>query len=231
MTADKVQALFNRIAPVYDQLNNSLSFGQHLVWKRMAVKWSGAKLGDTSLDLCCGSGDIAQILVEKVGRTGQVYGADFSVRQLDVARDRSERRCLKPAIRWVEADALNLPFSDNQFDCATMGYGLRNVTDIPLSLKELHRVLKPGANAAILDMHRPDGAWMRVFQQWYLDEVVVPMAQRLGFIEEYAYIAPSLDKFPIGSEQIKLAHQAGFSRATHYAIAGGTMGVLVVQKG
>lgn len=231
MTADKVQALFNRIAPVYDQMNNSLSFGQHRIWKRMTVKWSGAKLGDTCLDLCCGSGDIAQLLTEKVGRTGQVYGADFSAAQLQVARDRSERRCLKPPIHWVEADVLDLPFSDGLFDCATMGYGLRNVTDIPRSLKEIYRVLKPGGKAAILDMHRPENGWVRVFQEWYLDEVVVPMAQRFDFTEEYAYIAPSLDKFPIGSEQIDLAHQAGFSRATHYTIAGGTMGVLVIQKG
>lgn len=231
MTADKVQALFNRIAPVYDQLNNSLSFGQHRIWKRMTVKWSGAKPGDTCVDLCCGSGDIAQLLAEKVGRTGQVYGADFSAAQLEVARDRSERRCLKPPIQWIEADVLDLPFSDGQFDCATMGYGLRNVTDIPRSLKEIHRVLKPGGNAAILDMHRPQNDWVRVFQEWYLDEVVVPMAQRFDLTEEYAYIAPSLDKFPIGSEQVQLAHAAGFSRATHYAIAGGTMGVLVVKKG
>jgi demethylmenaquinone methyltransferase/2-methoxy-6-polyprenyl-1,4-benzoquinol methylase len=231
MTADQVQALFNRIAPVYDQLNNWLSLGQHRIWKQMTVKWSGAKPGDTCVDLCCGSGDIAQMLAEKVGKTGQVYGADFSAAQLEVARDRYDRRCLKPPIRWVEADVLNLPFTDHQFDCATMGYGLRNVTDISRSLKEIHRVLKPGGKAAILDMHRPDDAWIRAFQQWYLDDVVVPIAQRFGFIEEYAYIAPSLDKFPVGSEQIKLAHEAGFSTATHYPIAGGTMGVLVITKG
>jgi ubiquinone/menaquinone biosynthesis methyltransferase len=231
MTADQVQALFNRIAPVYDQLNNWLSLGQHRIWKQMAVKWSGAKPGDTCVDLCCGSGDIAQMLAEKVGKTGRVYGADFSAAQLDVARDRYDRRCLKPPIQWVEADVLDLPFADDQFDCATMGYGLRNVTDISRSLKEIHRVLKPGGKAAILDMHRPDDAWIRAFQQWYLDDVVVPIAQRFGFIEEYAYIAPSLDKFPVGSEQIELAHEVGFSTATHYPIAGGTMGVLVITKG
>lgn len=230
MTADQVQALFNRIAPVYDQLNNWLSLGQHRIWKQMTVKWSGAKPGDTCVDLCCGSGDIAQMLAEKVGKTGQVYGADFSAAQLEVARDRYDRRCLRPPIQWVEADVLTLPFADHQFDCATMGYGLRNVTDISRSLKEIHRILKPGGKAAILDMHRPDDAWIRAFQQWYLDDVVVPIAQRFGFIEEYAYIAPSLDKFPVGSEQIELAHEAGFSTATHYPIAGGTMGVLVITK-
>ncbi len=230
MTASQVQTLFNRIAPVYDELNNSLSFGLHRIWKRMAVKWSEVKPGDSCIDLCCGSGDIAQILAEKVGKTGQVVGADFSAAQLEVAKERYDRRCLKPDIQWIETDVLTLPFPDNQFDCATMGYGLRNVTDILLSLKEIYRVLKPGAKAAILDMHRPESPLVHTLQQWYLDEIVVPAAQRLGFTEEYAYIAPSLDRFPIGSQQIELSLQAGFSKATHYAIAGGTMGVLVVAK-
>jgi demethylphylloquinol methyltransferase len=230
MNSDQIQALFDRIAPVYDQLNTVLSLGQHRIWKQMAVKWSGAKPGDTCLDLCCGSGDIAQMLAEKVGKTGQIYGVDFSAAQLQVARDRSERRCLKPPIQWIQSDVLNLPFPDQQFDCATMGYGLRNVLDISGSLKEIYRVLKPGAKAAILDMHRPSHPWVRSFQQWYLDEVVVPAAQRFGFTEEYAYIAPSLDKFPTGAEQIRLARESGFSVATHYSIAGGTMGVLVIQK-
>ncbi len=230
MNSDQIQALFDRIAPVYDELNTVLSFGLHRIWKQMAVKWSGAKPGDRCLDLCCGSGDLAQMLAEKVGRTGQVYGVDFSSAQLAVARDRADRRGLKPTIHWVESDVLTLPFDENQFDCATMGYGLRNVTDILLSLKEIHRVLKPGAKAAILDMHRPSSAWVRSFQQWYLDEVVVPAAHRLGFTEEYAYIAPSLDKFPTGAKQVSLANQAGFASATHYPTAGGTMGVLVIQK-
>jgi demethylphylloquinol methyltransferase len=230
MNSDHIQALFDRIAPVYDELNNGLSFGMHHIWKRMTVKWSGAKPGDTCLDLCCGSGDIAQLLAEKSGKTGQVYGVDFSSAQLEVARDRAERRCIKPSIQWIQSDVLSLPLLDNQFDAITMGYGLRNVVDILSSLKEIHRVLKPGSKAAILDMHRPDSDLVRTFQQWYLDEVVVPTAQRMGFTEEYAYIAPSLDKFPTGREQVELSEQAGFKTAIHYPIAGGTMGVLVITK-
>lgn len=231
MTADSVRDLFDRIAPVYDQLNHWLSLGQHQIWKKMTVKWSGAKPGDTCIDVCCGSGDLAQLLARQVGKTGQVFGVDFSTEQLAVARQRVRDRFLDLPIEWIEGDALNLPFPDNYFDAATMGYGLRNVIDISACLKELHRVLKPQARAAILDLHRPTNPLVRNFQQWYLDTVVVPMATQYGFQDEYAYIAPSLDRFPTGDEQVKLAHEVGFSGVTHYPIAGGTMGVLVVRKG
>ena len=229
-SADQVQSLFNRIAPVYDSLNLLLSFGQHRIWKQMAVRWSRPQPGDRALDLCCGTGDLAQLLAAAVGPTGSVTGVDFASALLATARDRYDRRCVKPPIVWVEADVLQLPGPDDEFDCATMGYGLRNVTDILGGLTELRRVLKPGARAAILDMHRPDQQWLRTFQQWYLDQIVVPAAQQFGFTEEYAYIAPSLDRFPTGSEQVALAQQARFATATHYPIAGGTMGVLVLQK-
>lgn len=229
MQADQIRALFDRIAPVYDDLNQWLSLGQHRVWKQMAVKWSQAQPGHQALDVCCGSGDLAMLLAQRVGPQGTVVGVDFSPAQLQVAHERSDRRCLKN-LTWVEGDALNLPFEAEQFDCLTMGYGLRNVTDIPRCLKELYRVLKPGARAAILDFNRTVNPIMRSFQQWYLDTIVVPAAHQFGLTEEYAYIAPSLERFPTGPEQVELAYQAGFATATHYPIAGGTMGVLVIHK-
>ena len=228
--ASEIRDLFNRIAPVYDQLNNGLSLGQHQVWKRMTLKWSEAHSGDICLDLCCGSGDLAQLLARQVGATGQVYGVDFSSALLAIAAQRMTNQYPPLPIHWVEANVLDLPFENNSFDAATMGYGLRNVTDIPQCLRELYRVLKPGAKAAILDFHRPKDPLIRTFQQWYLDNAVVPTAERLGLTEEYAYIAPSLDRFPTGREQVSLAEQAGFT-AVHYPIAGGMMGVLVVSKG
>lgn len=228
--ASQIQAIFNRIAPVYDSLNDWLSFAQHRIWKQMAIKWSNASPGNTCLDLCCGSGDLAIMLARQVGSTGKVFGVDFSSAQLAKASERLANYYPPLSITWIEADALALPFGENHFDCATMGYGLRNVTDIPLCLKELNRVLKPGAKAAILDFHRPSNPTLRTFQQWYLDNLVVSTAHLFGLTEEYAYISPSLDKFPIGSEQIDLARQAGFSTATHYPIAGGMMGVLLITK-
>lgn len=112
-----------------------------------------------------------------------------------------------------------------------MGYGLRNVGDIPQALKELHRVVKPGKKVAILDFHQPSNALVKNFQRWYLANVVVPMAKQWQLTDEYAYLQPSLDRFPRGSAQIKLALGAGFTKATHYPIAAGLMGVLVAEKG
>ncbi|MBD2626590.1 bifunctional demethylmenaquinone methyltransferase/2-methoxy-6-polyprenyl-1,4-benzoquinol methylase UbiE [Trichormus variabilis] len=228
--SNEIRDIFDRVAPVYDQLNDWLSLGQHRIWKEMTVKWSAAKPGDTCLDLCCGSGDLTFRLARRVGATGKVYGVDFSPKLLETAKERCQKSYSQRAIAWLEADVLNLPFDDNQFDAVTMGYGLRNVKDIPRSLQEIYRVLKPGSKAAILDFHRPSDIPFRTFQQWYLDNLVVPIATNLGVKEEYAYISPSLDRFPIGSEQVELAHQVGFTNATHYPISNGMMGVLVVIR-
>ena len=229
-TSSEIKNIFERIAPVYDDLNDWLSFGQHRIWKMMAVKWSEPQSGDTALDLCCGSGDLAFMLAKRVGITGKVIGLDFACQQLAIAKQKQQNQSSDLSLEWLEGDALNLPFVDNYFDCATMGYGLRNVSNIPLCLQELYRVLKSGAKAAILDFHRPRADLMRSFQQWYLDYIVVPTAQRFELTEEYAYLSPSLAKFPNDREQLRLAHNAGFFSATYYPLAGGMMGVLVLSK-
>ncbi len=225
-----IQAIFNQIAPVYDQLNDALSLGLHRVWKHMAVSWCNPQPGDQGLDVCCGSGDLAQLLAQRVAPTGQVTGLDFSAAQLAIAHQRTTQRVQPLSVKWVEGDALALPFEANQFDVATMGYGLRNVVDIPASLRELHRVLKPGATIAILDFHRPDSPPMQAFQQWYLEHLVIPTAERFGLKDQYAYLVPSLERFPNGRSQVHLAKAAGFQAVTHYAIASGMMGVLVARK-
>jgi ubiquinone/menaquinone biosynthesis methyltransferase len=227
---DQVQSLFNRIAPVYDQLNDGLSLGLHRVWKLMAVEWSNPQPGQVGLDVCCGSGDVTQLLAQRVVPGGQVIGVDFAASQLAIARQRNHQRRSPLPITWVEGDALALPFEDETFDVATMSYGLRNVASVTDGLAELYRVLKPGATVAILDFHRPSNDWIHQFQRWYLDTVVVPMARRMNLNDEYAYLAPSIERFPTGPEQRALATQVGFRHATHYAIAGGLMGVLVATR-
>lgn len=229
-SSDAIRALFDRIAPVYDDFNQRLSLGLHHLWKRMAVGWSGARPGQVCLDVCCGSGDLALLLARQVGRQGRVYGVDFAPEQLAIARQRSTQQWPPPPAEWIEADALALPFAAETFDAATMGYGLRNLTDITAGLQELHRVLKPGAKAAVLDFNQPQSAWMRQFQRWYLEQVVVSTARNVGLSEEYAYLVPSLERFPTAARQVTLAQTAGFTEAVHYPIAGGLMGVLVLTR-
>ncbi|XP_042501792.1 2-phytyl-1,4-beta-naphthoquinone methyltransferase, chloroplastic-like isoform X2 [Macadamia integrifolia] len=207
------QALFNRIAPVYDNLNDLLSLGQHRVWKRMAVSWSGAKEGDCVMDLCCGSGDLAFLLSQKVGSQGKVAGLDFSKEQLFIAASRQDLlwKDSYKNIVWIEGDALELPFPDSYFDAITVGYGLRNLVDRNKAMKGMFRVLKP-------------------VQEWMIDNVVIPMASRYGLAEEYTYLKSSIREFLTGKELEKLALEAGFSDAKHYEIGGGLMGNLVATR-
>ncbi|XP_059633701.1 2-phytyl-1,4-beta-naphthoquinone methyltransferase, chloroplastic isoform X2 [Cornus florida] len=230
--ADDRQALFSRIAPVYDNLNDLLSLGQHRLWKRMAVSWTGAKEGDNVLDLCCGSGDLAFLLSEKVGPNGKVTGLDFSKEQLLIASSRQHlrsRACYKN-IKWVEGDALDLPFSDCCFDAITIGYGLRNVVNIDKAMTEMFRVLKPGSKVSILDFNKSTHPFGAFIQEWMIDNVVVPVATGYGLAEEYKYLKNSIREFRTGKELEKLALEAGFINAKHYEIGGGLMGNLIATR-
>lgn len=230
------QTLFNSISHVYDELNDELSFGMHRIWKKMTVKWSGASQGNTVLDVCCGSGDIAQILRDTVGPSGKVTGLDFSSAMLEDAaardslRQRHQGSRSSPRIEWVQGDALDLPFPDDTFDAVTMGYGLRNVSSIPKALSELHRTLRPGCCVAILDFNNNENVLIDSAQAWFLEQQVVPAAEARGVGDEYRYLRPSIQKFPRGREQEKLALQARFVHARHYEIGFGMMGVLVAKK-
>ncbi|GIL53150.1 hypothetical protein Vafri_8814 [Volvox africanus] len=231
------QGLFNRIAPVYDELNNTLSFGQHWVWKQMTVKWSGARPGGKALDVCCGSGDLALLLARLVGPRGEVTGLDFAAEMLEDAAARQEAQRLEgmppkaASITWVQGDAMSLPFEAGSFDAATMGYGLRNVANIPAALSELHRVLRPGCSAAILDFNNCTDPFPDAVQAFFLEQLVVPAARRYGLAAEYEYLRPSIKRFPTGSELERLAREAGFAVARHYPISFDLMGVLVATKG
>ncbi|CAN6268491.1 unnamed protein product [Urochloa humidicola] len=231
-TAGERQALFSRIAPVYDHLNDVLSLGQHRTWKRICVSWSRAKMGDRVLDLCCGSGDLAFLLSQKVGLDGEVMAVDFSRQQLQTAADRQEQRwklCYKN-IKWIEGDALDLPFTDCYFDAVTIGYGLRNMVDKPRAMREIFRVLKPGSRASILDFNKSSSLFTASLQSWAIDNVVVPLASGYGLAEEYKYLKRSISQYLTGEELEKLAKEAGFSVAKHYELGGGLMGNLVATR-
>ncbi|RZC59285.1 hypothetical protein C5167_006588 [Papaver somniferum] len=226
------QELFNRIAPVYDNLNDLLSLGQHRVWKRMAISWSGARKGDCVLDICCGSGDLTFLLSDKIGSQGKVTGLDFSSEQLSVAAHRQgllEKPCYQNIV-WVEGDALFLPFPDNYFDAITVGFGLRNIVDRRKAMSEMLRVLKPGSKASILDFNKSTQPLTTSVQEWMIENVVVPAANSYGLAKEYKYLKSSIRDFLTGKELEELSLEVGFSCAKHYEIGGGLMGNLVATR-
>mmetsp|Transcript_6389 Transcript_6389/g.39846 ORF Transcript_6389/g.39846 Transcript_6389/m.39846 type:complete len:249 (+) Transcript_6389:99-845(+) len=227
-------ALFDAIAPVYDGMNDAMSLGAHRVWKRMAVRWSGAKPGHATMDVCCGSGDMAMRLADVVGCRGKVCGVDFAEEQLAYAKKKESRRptplSRRARVEWIQADALQLPFDDETFDAATCGYGLRNLTDHQKGLEEMRRVLKAGAKVAVLDFNHAEDERIDQIQATLLERVVVPVAGSLGVSSEYEYIRDSIQAYPTGSELKALAIDTGFRHASYYQIGLGLMGCLVLQK-
>lgn len=226
-----VRELFEAIAPRYDLLNDLLSLGQHRLWKRQTVLRLRPRPGERWLDLCCGTGDLALLLAERVRPGGTVLGLDAAAAPLERARRRAAARPWLP-LEWRQGDALDTGLSDGWADGAVMAYGLRNLADPAAGLAELRRVLRPGARAAVLDFNRPESdstpaaAATARFQRLALRRVVVPTARLFGLPEQYAYLEASLECFPTGAEQERLARGAGFRSARHRPLAAGLMGLL-----
>lgn len=224
---EQVRDLFERIAPAYDRLNDLLSLGLHRLWKRQALLWLQPEPAQRLLDLCCGTGDLALVLAQKVRPAGLVLGIDAAEAPLEQARLRARRQPWLPVeFRRGDAAATGLP--EGWADGAVMAYGLRNLPDPAEGLRELRRLLRSGGRAAVLDFNRPAdprGA-TAAFQRLYLRRLVVPLARRAGLEEQYAYLERSLERFPTGAEQQELAHAAGFSQVRHRLLAGGQMGLL-----
>ncbi|KAL3835588.1 hypothetical protein ACJIZ3_010324 [Penstemon smallii] len=230
-SAAQRQELFNRIAPVYDNLNDLFTLGLHRLWKRWSVSWSGVKEGDTVLDVCCGSGDLTFLLSEKVGINGKVIGLDFSKELLEISesrqRDRQRKKPCYKNIEWVHGDAVDLPFSDSTFDAATIGYGLRNIVDRKKALEEMTRVLKPGSKVSVLDFNKSTSKLNCKIKDWMIDYVVAPFASLYGLANEYRYLKNSIYGYYTGHELEKLALEAGFSESKFYEFGAGFMGNLV----
>ncbi len=225
-----VRELFETVAPRYDQLNDLLSLGLHRIWKRQAVHWLRPRPAQQLLDLCCGTGDLALLLAERVRPGGSVLGLDAAAAPLELARRRAAP-CPWLPLRWCQGDALATGLPAHSFDGAVMAYGLRNLADPAAGLRELRRLLRPGGRAAVLDFNRPDpagaaGAAAAGFQRFALRRLVVPAARRVGLADQYAYLEASLERFPTGPQQEVLARAAGFATARHRPLAGGLMGLL-----
>ncbi len=226
--ASKIQELFDKVSPNYDFLNDLLSFGLHRLWKRRLLRWLKPAQGEHWVDLCCGTGDLSLTLANYVCPGGSVLGIDFSSEQLEIAKKKALK---KPyfSVSWHKEDVLNNCLPANSFDGVVMAYGLRNLTDPKKGIHEIHRLLKPGARAGILDFNSSIenslNAW---FQKFYLRKFVVPISSIMGLREEYSYLENSLRSFPKGAIQEDFAINAGFADASYKLVAGGQMGALLL---
>ena len=198
--AARVHALFTRIAPRYDLMNDLQSFGLHRIWKRRVVELAAVQSGNRALDLCCGTGDIAFALAQ---RGAETTGLDFSDKMLEVAKNRSQK--LKsptsisqlPSPNFIQGDAQQIPFPENSFDIVTVGYGLRNLTSWEKGLEEMRRVARPGGRIVVLDFGKPPNALWRKIYFTHL-KCSVPLIGLLfcGNASAYAYILESLKNYP-----------------------------------
>jgi len=221
-----VGQVFSSVAQQYDLMNDLMSLGVHRVWKRYFVGTSGVKRGDRVLDLAGGTGDIAALLHQRVGETGEVVLGDINAEMLHVGRDRLTDRGLVRGLRYVQLNAEALPFPDASFDLVTIAFGLRNVTDKAKALREMQRVLKPGARALVLEFSQVKPEWFRPIYDFHSFQVL----PRLGRLfakdaDSYQYLAESIRKHPDQETLQSMMAAAGFERCTHRNLSGGIVAI------
>ncbi|MGB9620229.1 MAG: ubiquinone/menaquinone biosynthesis methyltransferase, partial [Armatimonadota bacterium] len=183
-----IENLFSSIAPRYDLINTLLSLTRHKAWRRFAVEKSGVSAGGRALDVCCGTGDFAFELARVVGPTGRVVAIDFSAPMLNIAEKKARERGFHQ-VEFREANACRLPFADSSFDCATIGFGLRNVPSIESVLREMTRVVRPQGRVVSLEILGIRSWPAATFWRLYFD-FLAPHAARLlgGRREAYEYL-------------------------------------------
>jgi len=210
LPAEGVRAMFDRIAPVYDAMNRTMTAGLDQRWRRITAE-SVVQAGDLVLDACCGTGDLA---IADAHAGGRVTGIDFSERMLDRARRKA------PEFDWVTGDLLALPFPDASFDGATVGFGVRNVEDLERGLHELRRVLRTGGRVGILEITRPRGFLAPFYRLWF-DGVIPLLGKLLPGGSAYTYLPASVRRFPGPDELSALMASAGFASVRYRTFAGG----------
>ena len=189
-----VRSLFSSIAPRYDLLNSVMSLSRHRAWRRLAVRMAGVRPGDAALDVCCGTGDFAFALARAAGPEGRVVGVDFSEPMLDIARAKARRTGLERS-EFVPGNALELPFDDGTFDCVTVGFGLRNVSDVSAAVAEMARVAKPGGRVVSLEIFGRKCGLMSL--PWKLFARLIPKAAGALRTKRaaYEYLPWSVEEF------------------------------------
>jgi demethylmenaquinone methyltransferase/2-methoxy-6-polyprenyl-1,4-benzoquinol methylase len=210
LPAEGVRTMFDRIAPVYDAMNRTMTAGLDRRWRRLTAE-AVVRPGDVVLDACCGTGDLA-IACARAG--GRVTGLDFSQRMLGRARRKA------PELEWVEGDLLALPFADESFDAATVGFGVRNVEDLERAFAELRRVVRPGGRLGILEITRPRGVLAPFYRFWF-DGVVPLLGKVLPGGSAYTYLPASVRRFPGPDDLARVIAAAAFGDVRYRRFAGG----------
>jgi demethylmenaquinone methyltransferase/2-methoxy-6-polyprenyl-1,4-benzoquinol methylase len=182
--------MFDRIAGVYDLMNSVMTAGLHHRWRARAADMAALAPGDHALDVATGTGDLAVELDRRVGPDGEVVGSDFSERMLELARTKA------PGLRFEHGNALALPYDDDSFDAATVGFGARNFSDLPKGLREMARVVRPGGRVVILEITTPERPPLSWFFRLWFDRVVPQLGRVAGDSDAYTYLPSSVRRFP-----------------------------------
>jgi demethylmenaquinone methyltransferase/2-methoxy-6-polyprenyl-1,4-benzoquinol methylase len=236
---DAVREMFAGIAAKYDRINRIMTFNRDRAWRRIAVKMSGVERGQTVLDVCCGTGDLAFEFAKVVGSGGRVVGTDFTPEMLVIARqkaagipvDRETGKRLE--VPFQQADTLALPFPDASFDCCSVGWGIRNVQNIAAGLREMARVVRPGGTVVILECTQPKWKFFAAINRWYMNRVVPWIGQKLSGSKQkaYSYLPDSVALFPGAPKLAAMMEEAGMRDVRYRYLMMGSVAVHVGVKG
>jgi demethylmenaquinone methyltransferase/2-methoxy-6-polyprenyl-1,4-benzoquinol methylase len=227
--AGLVAEVFSSVASKYDIMNDVMSFGVHRIWKKIAMAHTGLKKGMHALDVAGGTGDLTIYMSKQVGPTGEVIISDINPAMLEQGRRRLIDKGVAGNVKFVEANAEALPFEDNSFDCITIAFGLRNVTDKDKALKDMYRVLKPGGRLLVLEFSKPVLPGLDKIYDFYSFNILPKMGKVIANDEEsYRYLAESIRMHPDQATLKEMMQNAGFERCTYYNMSGG---IVALHKG
>ncbi len=222
--AGQVNRMFDRVAGRYDLLNSLMTAGLHHRWRKRAAEQTGLRFGDAALDVCCGTGDLALELASRVSPGGHVIGCDFSEPMLDLAREKAAERGAE-GVRFEWADALQLPYDDERFDAATVGFGVRNLSDLDRGLREVTRVLRPRGRLVILEITQPTRPPLSTFYSLWFDRLVPVLGRLTSDPEAYAYLPESVRSFPSPRGLAEKMDAAGLRGVRWTVLAGGIIAI------
>ena len=220
--AGMVADVFHSVAARYDLMNDLMSGGIHRIWKRFTIELSGVRKNNAVLDIAGGTGDLAARFAELVGPQGRVVLADINDSMLQVGRNKLLDQGRLGNIEFVQADAQHLPFPDDSFDCVTIAFGLRNVTDINLALHAMLRVLKPGGRLLVLEFSKPQSELLSKAYDTYSFRVL-PLIGKLetNDSDSYQYLAESIRKHPDQATLKDMMEDVGFEQVEYHNMTGG----------